>query len=68
MWPLRKEECSWAEERLLRLQVEVEDFLVKNQKQATDIVKEKLHYDDSYISDIWQNHSYSRIDEHSTVT
>ncbi len=44
--------------RFLRSLVEAEDFLVSDLERSKAIVKEKLNYDDSYISNVWTKHNY----------
>lgn len=44
--------------RFLRSLVEAEDFLANDPERSKAIVKEKLNYDDSYISNIWTKHNH----------
>jgi len=45
--------------RYLRALLEAENYLLGHPDQAKTIVRERLHYDDSYIAAIWPQHRFA---------
>jgi NitT/TauT family transport system substrate-binding protein len=51
-------------DRLMKSLLQAEDYLIKNDEQARDIVQKRLGYDDRYIRTIWPEHQFSlRLDQ-----
>ena len=64
---------KWAAEnpdqrnRLMKSLLQAEEYLIRNEAQARDIVQKRLGYDDRYIRTIWPEHQFSLRLEQSLI-